>query len=79
MKIHNNSLAKDGLKEYKVLVTSFEKDSGTFLEEDDLMMNHVEFQKKALGDFEERRMGDTESISSDEIWSQLGKVLYQNE
>jgi len=75
VKIHNNSLARDALKEYKALVTSFEKDSGTFLEEDDLMMNHEELQKKVLEQFYEHRMGDTESICFDEKLSQLKKVL----
>lgn len=75
MRIQNDSVARDALKEYKALVTSLENDSGTFLEEDDLMMNHAKFQNKVLELFDERRMGDTESISSDEILSQLEKVV----
>lgn len=72
-KIHNNTVARDAINEYKLCVTSFEKETiKTFLTDLEITIKHSDAEKKALDYFEEKQIGNDESNST--IFSQLKKV-----
>ena len=74
--IHNNTLARNAVKEYKTFVTySIENEMEflkTFLTESEIIVKHSSAEKKALDYFCQRKIKDGESNST--ILSHLQKV-----
>lgn len=75
-KIHNNAVARDAKKEYKIFVTSVEEKMETFLTDPEIQLKQIEAQKMALDYFSKNQMGDDESNST--IWNELNKVQNKN-
>lgn len=58
-KVHNDSVVKNGRKEYKAYVTSIEENNAEiFLTDADIITKHFETKTKAVHYFDRHQMGD---------------------